>query len=253
MIVIAVANNKGGVAKSTTTINAADALRQIGYRVLTIDLDTQCNTSGVFLEHHNGDTNGSIEDIFTQKKKLKDCITRTEEFGDIIVGSKNIASEEFITKIGSSKIIKKGLKDIEEEYDFVICDTPPSKDVFMRNAIYACTGCIIPVSPTKFAIDGLAEILNMIESIKEDGNEQLQIYGILLTLYDSRNKEDKEIKDELPVMLEQLNYRCFKTVIRTNQDIEKCISSRRSLFKTKSRSNGANDYASLIAELLEVI
>lgn len=252
---IAITNAKGGVAKSTTAINIADALMYIGYRVLFIDMDPQANSTSVYEGlMEKADDRKTLLDVMEKKSPTAECIEHTD-FGDIIPGDPELAEQDAVyqTKIGGTKILKKALREIDDDYDFVIMDTPPNLGAYMRNAIYAADGCICPVLPKKFAIDGLSRLLDTIDDIKEDGNENLRIYGILLTIYDKRNAQDRALKEQLPAFGEELGFHVFETPIRTCQDVEKAISDCKSLFRTKGNSNGAIDYANVVKELLEEI
>ncbi|MCR5357181.1 MAG: ParA family protein [Lachnospiraceae bacterium] len=252
---IAITNAKGGVAKTTTALNIADALMYIGYKVLFIDLDPQANSTSVY----EGTTLRSegektLFDVMEGTSNIKDCIQHTE-FGDIVAGDSRLAEKdaEYQVKIGGNKILKKSLKEVDKDYDFIIMDTPPNIGAFMQNAIYAADGCLCPVLPKKFAIDGLGQLLDTIDSIRDDGNEKLKIYGIVLTIYDKRNAQDRDIKEQLPELGENLGFHVFNTEIRTCQDVEKALAECKSLFRTKGNSNGAADYVGLVKELLEVI
>lgn len=252
---IAITNAKGGVGKTTSSINIADALMYIGYKVLFIDLDPQANSTSIY----KGTTiieegEKTLYDVFEGASSISECIQHTD-FGDILASDNRLAEKDAVyqTKIGGNKILKKALKEIDDDYDFIIMDTPPNIGAYMRNAIYSADGCICPVVPKKFAFDGLATLLNTIENIKEDGNDNLKVYGILLTVYDKRNAQDKALKNELPKIGESLGYNVFDTAIRTCQDVEKALVDCKSLFRTKGNSNGAVDYVSVVKELLEVI
>lgn len=254
-IKIAVTNAKGGVAKSTTAINIADALMYIGYKVLFIDLDPQANSTSVYRGTITREAKEkTLFDLFEGKSKIKSCIQHTE-FGDIVAGDARLSTLDsvYLTKVGGVKILKKALKDIENDYDFIIMDTPPNVGSFMRNAIYSATGVIVPVTPKKFAMDGLNTLIDTVNEIKEDGNENLKIYGIVLTMYDKRYAQDREILKELPALGEALAIHIFKKPIRLSQKIETSLSECKSLFRTAGSSNGANDYVELVKELLSKI
>jgi chromosome partitioning protein len=227
----------------------------IGYKVLFVDLDPQANSTSVYegsvLRKPGQKT---LLNVMEGKNTTKECIEHTD-FGDIIPGDPRLAEQDAVyqTKIGGTKILKRALKEIDSNYDFIIMDTPPNIGAFMRNAIYAANGCICPVLPKKFAIDGLSQLLDTITKIKEDGNENLKLYGILLTIYDRRNSQDRALKEQLPKYGKELGFHVFNTPIRTCQDVEKALSECKSLFRTRGNSNGAIDYAALVRELLEVI
>ncbi|MGO5337917.1 ParA family protein [Bilifractor sp. LCP19S3_H10] len=252
---IAITNAKGGVGKTTTALNIADALMYIGYKVLFIDLDPQANSTSVYegsISRRPGEK--TLLNVMEKKNSLSECIEHTA-FGDIVPGDPKLADQDavYTTKIGGTNIVKNALKEVDGLYDFVVMDTPPNIGAYMRNAIYAADGCICPVLPKKFAIDGLNQLLDTIKSIKDDGNQNLKIYGILLTIYDKRNSQDRALKEQLPVFGKELGFHVFKTPIRTCQDVEKALAECKSLFRTKGNSNGAMDYAALVQELLEVL
>ncbi len=258
---IAITNAKGGVAKTTTAINIADALMYVGYRVLFIDLDPQANSTSVYegttQRQEDEKTLFDLFNCFLQNGKIDDITEYIQhtEFGDIVAGDFRLANNDgaIIQKPKGTKVLKDALKSVEDDYDYVIMDTPPNIGAFMRNAIRAADGCICPVLPKKFAVDGLGQLLNTIDDIREDGNENLKVYGIVLAIYDKRNAQDRAVKEELPKIGEALEFHVFKTPIRTCQDVEKAIAECKSLFRTKGNSNGAIDYAGLVKEVLEVI
>lgn len=258
---IAITNAKGGVAKTTTALNIADALMYIGYKVLFVDLDPQSNSTSVYEgSTTRSDDEKTLFDLFTdfttnnRINSIRDYIRNTD-FGDIVPGDYRLADMDgaIITKPKGTKVIKDALKSVEDDYDFVIMDTPPNVGAYMRNAIRAADGCICPVLPKKFAIDGLGQLLNTIDDIRDDGNENLKVYGIVLTIYDQRNAQDKAIKEELPSLGTNFGFKVFETSIRTCQDVEKALAECKSLFRTRGNSNGAVDYANLVKEILEVI
>ena len=215
---IVIANQKGGVAKTTTAVNMADALMYMNYRVLLIDLDPQCNSTSVFIGDSSLDGKKTILDVFQKKANIKECIYKTD-FGNIVCGSRALSDSEdtYMRAAGGLKIIKNAIKKVEEEFDFIIMDTPPNVDAYMRNALFAANGIVTPIQAKRFALDGLSDFLDTIELLKGDGNEELEILGILLTMYDQRNKQDREVKEALPSVGKQLNINIFKTAIRICQ------------------------------------
>ena len=249
---IVVTNAKGGVGKSTTSLNLADALRFVGFRVLLVDLDPSRNATSVYTKKR--------EDIKTLKnllegEKAKNCIYKAD-FGDIIPGDKYLArerSELYRACTDDPAFIKKALKSVEKDYDYIIFDTPPTINTWMISAIYAADGAVCPVLPAKFALDGLSELLESLNDLEKEMKHKLPIYGILLTGFDMRNSQDNTIKDMLPTLGSALGVNVFETSISKCQEVEKCITANKSLFEAKPNSKAAVDYVNWVKELLEIM
>ena len=258
-IKIAIANQKGGVGKTTTAINIADALIHMNYKVLFIDLDPQHNstsTYGALIEDNN-----TIVDVMKKDCSAKEAIQKTL-LGDIIAGDDLLSQEEqfFNSQAAREGILKRQLKTVEEDYDYIIMDTPPNLGIYMKNALTAADGCIISIKAEQYAIDGLGLLLETIDETIELLNPNLRIYGVLLNVYDARNALDKQINEILPQIGEDKGFRVFKTAIRVSQDVKKVQSMQssandvnRSLFENYPSSNAAVDYVNVTKELLEVI
>ncbi len=260
-IVISITNQKGGVGKTTTTINLADALRHFNYRVLVIDLDPQANTTDTY--GAIAEDEYSIVDVLNNSCKTIDAIQHLP-MGDIIPGDKILSQQldHFNAQMGREKLLKKKLKEVDDEYDFVIIDTPPTLGLYMINALTASNGCIIPLQAERYSISGLSELFDTIQKIKENElNTDLEVYGTLITKFDTRNGLDKELKLGLPEIAEQYGFRNFKTNIRVSQEVKKSQNLsfddgeeiNRSLFDNFSNSKAAHDYVDMTKELLEVI
>lgn len=248
---IVISNQKGGVAKTTTAVNIADAFRYMNYRVLLLDLDPQCNSTSVFLKEA---PEKDMLDVFLKKSPISECIYHTKSC-DIVAGSEALFDSEdlFIRAAGGTKIVKNALKEVDDQYDFVIMDTPPNCGAYMRNGLFAADGILTPVQAKTFALNGLSKFIDTVKLLKDDGNENLAILGILLTMYDKRHKQDRDVIKQLPAIGEQLGIRIFNSYIRVNQSIENAISNSESLFTSNGNSNGANDYADLALEILDII
>lgn len=248
---IAIANQKGGVGKTTTTLNLADALMHCGYNVLVLDLDPQCNTTGSYQAKTVGEY--TLYDVMNKICTSKEAIQKTE-VGDIIAGDPKLVEIDSKLKesVGGYNVMKKALKEVEEQYDYIIMDTPPNLGVFMLNALTAANGVIIPIKAEKYAIDGLGKLNETIQEVIDNTNENLEIYGILLTAFDTRNKLDRNIKDQLEDYGEASDTKIFKP-IRVNQTIKDAQAESVSLFEKDSTCNGAVDYANLVKELFEIV
>ena len=249
MIKIAIANQKGGVGKTTTAINIADALVRCGYSVLFVDMDPQCNSTSSYQAQI--DEYYTIYDIMNERCNTVDAIQETE-MGDIIAGDPHLPEDEskFLSKIGGFDILKNALEEVEDQYDYVIMDTPPNLGIFMVNALVAATGVIMPLKAEKYAIDGLARLMETIKDVQKHGNPDLEIYGVLMTAYDVRNLLDKEIWHILPETGENFGFPVFKTPVRICQAVKEAQAENVSLYEMNPNCNAAVDYANVVKELL---
>ena len=249
MITISIANQKGGVAKTTTALCLANGLQECGYKVLVIDMDPQCNTSSTYRAIQ--ENTATLYDFLHEDCTIEEAIQTTES-GDIISGDSNLAGieGEFAAHIKNYSLLRKALKTIDDKYDFAIIDTPPNIGFYMTSALVASSGVIVPLKAEKFAIDGLAQIMANINDAK-DVNPDLQIYGVLLTVYDKRTALDTVVHDQLPQIGKERGFKVFKTSIRTCQQIKESRQVR--LFDEYPNCNAAIDYANLIKELLEEV
>jgi chromosome partitioning protein len=263
-IKIAIANQKGGVGKTTTSINVADALKHFGFKVLFIDLDPQHNSTSTYGATIDGVN--TIVDVLKKDCEIKEAIQHTQ-LGDIIAGDGILSQEEkyFDSQKARENLLKKQLKAVESEYDYVIMDTPPNLGIYMINALTAADGCVIPIKAEQYAVDGLGLLVDTINDVVEELNNNLKIYGVLLNVYDARNSLDKDINGILPEVGEKKGFKVFHTPIRISQDVKKVqsmsdvikedgsvIKANRSLFENYSMSNAAIDYVNVTKEIMEV-
>lgn len=251
MTTIAIANQKGGVAKTTTALCLANGLQECGYKVLMIDMDPQCNTSSTYRAVQ--EETATLYDLLHEDCTIEEAIQTTES-GDIVSGDSNLAGieGEFAAHIKNYSLLRKALKTIDDKYDFTIIDTPPNIGFYMTSALVASSGVIIPLKAEKFAIDGLAQIMANINDAR-DVNPDLQIYGVLLTVYDKRTALDTVVHEQLPEIGKEQGFKVFKTSIRTCQQIKEAQSRQVRLFDEYPNCNAAIDYANLIKELLEEV
>lgn len=254
--IITIANQKGGVGKSTTVLSIADALSRCEYRVLVVDTDPQCNSTRSYLAETENQT--TLYDLFNKSINLEsddpaELIQKTE-MGDIVACDPSLSGIEssFTGNPSNFFILRNFLHKIEGNYDYIVIDTPPTLGFYMLSSLIASNGIIIPISPAKYALDGLALIYKTISDTKLNFNPNLEIYGVLLTMYDKRNALDKKIWAQLPELGEELGFKVFPNPIRKCQaiaDVQAKTGGK--LYTDYPNSNAAVDYATIIKTLIQ--
>ena len=247
MKIIAIANQKGGVGKTTTSVNLAASLAQMGKRVLLVDMDPQGNaTMSSGLEKNGVDF--SILDLLLEEEDLKSCAIPSPTGGfDVIPanGDLTAAEVELIDVEGKEKRLKNGLANGEQRYDFVLIDCPPSLNMLTINAMVACHSILITMQCEYFALEGLSALLNTIRRINETVNPDLEIEGILRTMYDPRNSLTTEVSEQLFSHFGNLVYR---TVIPRNIRLAEAPSHGEPGIVYDRYSRGARAYMALAEE-----
>jgi chromosome partitioning protein len=244
--VIAFANQKGGVAKTTTTLNLAVALSESGYRVLCIDLDPQGNltmSQGIDpdkVEH-------SLYDVLVNDMPLSEIIVRREI--DIAVASIDLAGAEIAmsTKIGRERTLQKALKEVAADYDYVCIDTPPSLGLLTINALTAANKVIVPVQCEYLSMRGLVQLQNTLRMIQENLNPDVRIEGILPTMLDTRTLHAKEAVE---ILEENFGDLVFRSRIRKAIKFAEAPVKGASVLKYDSESSAAGYYRELAKEVL---
>lgn len=247
--VVVVANNKGGTGKTTTAVNLSAGLAFIkGYRVLLVDFDQQGNASMSF----------GI-DVEGLKYSVKDLITgRMTDYSLLLwdKGSKlkilpanpslKDVEPELLANVDGRLRLKARLAPIIDQYDYIIIDTPPSVGVFMQAPLIAGNEVVIPVDVGFFSLQGIRQLLEEIEKVKEHINNNLSILGILLTKFDSRTSLSKQVET---ILRKSFQDKVFQTSIRVNVDIVRAQIARKSIFAYDATSAGAADYSALVEEV----
>src|SRR5436305_2813494 len=249
-MIIAIANQKGGVGKTTTAINLAAALASKGHKTLLLDLDPQANSSMSFLDIHQ--LHGSIYDtLVDQGIPLSQILRTAERIPNLDVAPSTIAlakiEAKLIGELDSHYRLKDILQEVVDRYEYVVIDTPPTLGIITVNALVAATHVLIPIQASYFALEGTDDLLETIDKIKQRANPQLQILGALITLYDKRTLLAKDIHDQIQRVF---GVKVFKTVITKSVRLEESPAYRESIFTFAPRSTGAYEYYRLSEEVL---
>ena len=246
--IISVTNNKGGVGKTTSTINLGYALARKGRKVLLIDLDGQaslCVSLGInpttYLER-------SIVQELLKQKEAKECVLKLNEnvylipSNDLLEEASNIIS----SKPYKESILRKALEPIKAYFDYILIDCPPSLNVLTENALGTSNEVIVPVQSEYLALQGTSQIMKKINEMQE-GNEELKLTGVFATLYDARTNLSRQVSE---VLQQQFKDKAFKTIISNNVSLAEAPSHQKDIFSYEPNSTGARDYEALAEEIL---
>ena len=251
--IIVIANQKGGVGKTTTTINLCTFLSYYKKKVLLIDMDPQANaTSGIGLDIQENIGN-NIYHTLIGKKNIEDVITTVNKNNkatiDVIPSHPELsgAEIELVSMMAREYRLKNSLNDLKNEYDFIFIDTPPSLNLLTINALAAANSIIIPLQTEYYAMEGLSALMNTIKLINDNLNPNLSIEGILLTMFDQRTKISHLVAEEVT---KYFNWLVFETVIPRNVKLVEAPSFGQSILEYDFKSTGAKSYNSLELELI---
>jgi len=246
--IIAIANQKGGVGKTTTAINLSSLLAAAEMKTLLIDIDPQANSSsGLSLFKQNP----SVYEVLVSAEDIKDVIIDSYmPFLDLLPSNINLvgAEIEMVELPKRETILKEALRDVYERYDYILIDCPPSLGLLTLNALTAANSVLIPVQCEYFALEGLGQLLNTINIVKQYYNNELSIEGVLLTMFDTRLRLSHQVAEEVR---KYFGDKVFKTVVNRNVRISEAPSFGKPIILYDAVSTGAQNYMALTAELIE--
>jgi len=241
--IISIANQKGGVAKTTTAHALAAGLHEQGKKVLLVDLDAQCNLT-------------YIAGITKPKQTILEVLQGAEptpvpcNVGDIIAGNSFIGNADLGTA-GKEFRLKNVLGPIANNYDYIILDTPPSLSMLTLNALTFSDKVIIPTQADIFSLQGIQQLNNTIQAVRQTTNKDLETGGLLITRYSGNTILSKDLKIVMEKAAKELGIKLFNTVIREGIAVKEAAAKREDLFTYAPKSNAAQDYSSAIHEILK--
>lgn len=247
--IIAVANQKGGVGKTTTTINLSACLAEQGQKVLVIDVDPQGNTtSGLGIDKNN--TENTVYELMLGEASIDDCIYKSVMDNlDVIPSNVNLAGAEIdlIDIDDREYILKKIVNSLKEKYDFILLDCPPSLSMLTVNAMTAANTVLVPIQCEYYALEGLSQLIRTINLVKQKLNPELEIEGVVFTMYDARTNLSLQVVENVKANLKQTVY---KTIIPRNIRLAEAPSHGLPINLYDSKSAGAESYRLLAEEVI---
>ncbi|WP_242221990.1 sporulation initiation inhibitor protein Soj [Bacillus cereus group sp. BfR-BA-01380] len=247
--IIAIANQKGGVGKTTTSVNLGAGLAQVGKKVLLVDIDAQGNaTTGVGIE--KSDLNECIYNVLVEDMDVRVVIQRTTtENLDVLPATIQLAGAEIelVPTISREVRLQRALQPIRDEYDYIIIDCPPSLGLLTINALTAADSVIIPVQCEYYALEGLSQLLNTVRLVQKHLNKNLAIQGVLLTMLDARTNLGLQVIDEVKKYFRDKVYR---SIIPRNVRLSEAPSHGKPIMMYDAKSRGAEVYLDLAKEVI---
>lgn len=247
--IISIANQKGGIGKTTTACALASGLKNKNKRVLLVDLDPQGNVSIAYgINNYNCTT---IYDVLKKIEPPENSIQKLNGFDFIPSNIMLAGAENEFSQIGKEQLLKETLFDIKSNYDYIILDTPPNLGLLTVNSFTFSNEVIIPTTAGIFAAVGIKQLSDTIENVKKYCNKEIVLKGILLTKYNPRANNNKDMKDLIEKIATSINTKLFNTYIRSSIIIEEVQSKNKDIFDYKDNNNVVMDYNKFVNEYLE--
>lgn len=248
--IIAITNQKGGVGKTTTSVNLSACIAKLGKKVLLIDMDPQGNaSSGLGIDKDNLEL--CIYDVLINGMTMNDVIVPTA-LKKLKIAPASIdlagAGVELVNLPKREHILKKALKEVKDDYDFIFIDCPPSLDLLTLNALTAADGVLIPIQSEFYALEGVSQLINTVNLVKKSLNEKLEVEGVLLTMFDGRTNLSIQVADEVKKFF---TTKVYKTIIPRNVRLSEAPSYGEPIIIYDSKSKGAEVYMKLAKEVIK--
>ena len=251
-MIITFCSQKGGVAKTTSTASFAADLRRRKKKTLLIDTDPQCNMT--LITGATSTPGASIYEVLTGGIPAVECIQRTEFYGDIIPATKPLTRlEKELAAPGAAAVMSQVLNPLKGAYDFILIDCPPALGIISVSALIAADGVVVPVLADILSIQSLTDIEDTIAAVKEHGNPDLSVLGILITRHIGRAIISRDLTDVIEKMAAKMDTRVFNTPVRDCIAIREAQARQMDIYNYAPRSNAAADYSAAVKDMLNGI